>query len=336
MNRQVITSPFAAWALRFCIVACASCAALIAISPAAGQPYPTKPIRLIVPFSPGGPADLLGRVIGEKLQRDLGQPVVILNKDGAGTILGADLAAKSTPDGYTMLLGSAAMVVNSSAGKNLPYDLLKDLAPVSIVFNQTQLLVIYPGLPFNTVKDLIAYAKVNPGKLKYGSSGVGSGIHLTSEVFRITVGIQAIHVPYKGVVQPLNDVVSGQIDMMFPGITPAVPYVKSGKLKALGVASRKRTQIFPDVPTLIEMGVNDFESSTGWYGVLVPAGTPKAVIARLNSEIVKIMALPDVMEKLGGQGGESMSSSPEKFAAYIRRELTKWTTVIKAANIHIE
>ena len=307
--------------------------ACVAVS---AQNYPTKPIRLIVPFSPGGPADLLGRVIGDKLQRDLGQPVIILNKDGAGTIVGVDLAAKSTPDGYTVLLSSAAAVVNSASGKKLPYDLLKDMAPVSIVFNQTQVLVIYPPLPFKSVNDLIAYAKANPGKLRYGSSGVGSAIQLTSEVFRMQVGFDGVHVPYKGVAPALNDIVGGQIDMMFPGITPAMPLIKSGKVRALGVASLKRTNFLPDVPTLNEQGVKDFESSTGWYGVMVAAGTPKPIIALLNREIVKIMALPDVVEKLGSDGGEPISSSPDEFAAFMRKELARWRQVIPAAKIQLD
>jgi tripartite-type tricarboxylate transporter receptor subunit TctC len=308
----------------------AACAAL----PAAAQTYPSKPVRIIVPFSAGGPADLLARVIGEKLTHGLGQTIVVLNKDGAGTILGVDMAAKSNPDGYTLLLGNVAMVINAASGKKLPYDMLKDLAPVSLAFTQPLILVINPAIQLSSVKELVAYAKSNPGKLKYGSSGVGTSIHLTTELFRTAVGINMTHVPYKGVAPAMNDLLGGHIDLMFPGITPAVPHVKSGRLKALAVTSRERTDALPDVPTFIEEGVN-FEA-TGWYGMLVPAGTPRDIVTRLHAELVKVLRLEDVKERLASQGGEATSSSPDQFAAFIRAELAKWTRVIKASNIQVE
>ncbi len=299
------------------------------------QSYPTKPVRIIVPFPAGGPADLLARVIGEKLQRGLGQSIVVLNKDGAGTILGVDMAAKSSPDGYTLLLGNVAMVINSSTGKKLPYDMLKDLTPVTLAFTQPLILVLQPSVPVNSVKELVAFAKSNPGKLKYGSSGVGTSMHLTTELFRNAVAIDMTHVPYKGVAPALTDLLAGQTDLMFPGITPAMPHIKSGKLKALAVTSRTRSQALPEMPTLIELGVANFES-VGWYGVLVPAGTPKAIAARLNTELVKVLTMQDVKENLARQGGEAMSSTPERFAAFIGEELKKWTTVIRSANIPVE
>ena len=311
-------------------------AALCAAAPAAlAQNYPTRPVRIIVPFSAGGPADLLGRILAEKLQHSLGQPIVVLNKDGAGTILGVDMAAKSLPDGYTLLLGSLAMVINSSAGRRLPYDLLKDLRPVTLAFTQPLILVLQPAVPINSVKELIAFAKANPGKLTFGSSGVGTSIHLTTELFKIAVGIEMTHVPYKGVAPALTDLIGGQVDLMFPGITPAMPHVRSGKLKALAVTSRKRTPVVPAMPTLIELGVADFESA-GWYGVLVPAGTPAAISARLNAEITKVMNLPDVMENLARHGGEATASTPERFASFIGEELKKWTQVIQSAKIKVE
>jgi tripartite-type tricarboxylate transporter receptor subunit TctC len=299
------------------------------------QSYPARPVRIIVPFSAGGPADLLARVIGEKLQRGLGQSIVVLNKDGAGTILGVDMAAKSSPDGYTLLLGSTAMVINSSTGKKLPYDMLKDLTPVTLAFTQPLILVLQPSVPVNSVKELVAFAKSNPGKLKYGSSGVGTSIHLTTELFRSAVGIDMTHVPYKGVAPALTDLLGGQIDLMFPGITPAMPHIKSGKLKALALTSRTRSQALPEMPTLIELGVANFES-VGWYGVLVPAGTPKAIAARLNTELVKVLTMQDVKENLARQGGEATSSTPERFATFIGEELKKWTKVIRSANIKVE
>ena len=299
------------------------------------QNYPTKPVRIIVPFPAGGPADLLGRLIAEKLQHGLGQPIVVLNQGGAGTILGVDMAAKSSPDGYTLLLGSVAMVINSSAGRKLPYDMLKDLTPVTLAFSQPLILVLHPSVPLDSVKKLVAFAKSNPGKLTYGSSGVGTSIHLTTALFNNAVGINITHVPYKGVAPALVDLLGGQIDLMFPGISPAVPHIKSGKLKALGVTSRTRSQALPGMPTLIELGVADFES-VGWYGVLVPAGTPNAIAARLHTELTKVLTLPDVKETLARQGGEATSSTPERFVTFIGEELKKWTTVIRSANIKVE
>jgi len=299
------------------------------------QSYPTKPVRIIVPFPAGGPADLLGRVIAEKLQHGLGQPIVVLNQGGAGTILGVDMATKSSPDGYTLLLGSVAMVINSSTGRKLPYDMLKDLTPVTLAFSQPLILVLHPSVPLDSVKKLVAFAKSNPGKLTYGSAGVGSSIHLTTALFSNAVGITMTHVPYKGVAPALTDLLGGQIDLMFPGITPAMPHIKSGKLKALALTSRTRSPAIPGMPTLIELGVPNFES-VGWYGMLLPAGTPKAIAARLHTELVKVLTMQDVKETLARQGGEATSSTPERFATFIGEELKKWTTVIRSANIKVE
>lgn len=313
----------------------AAAAAICFSPPALAQAFPSKPVRIIVPFSPGGPADLLGRVIGERLQRDWAQPVVVLNKDGAGTILGVDMAAKATPDGHTLLLGNVAMIINASSGRKLPYETMKDLTPISLVFTQPLILVLHPSVPLGSVKELVAFAKSNPGKLRYGSSGVGTSIHLTTELFRSAVGIEMTHVPYKGVAPATTDLLGGRIDLMFPGITPAAPHIKSGKLKALAVTSRKRSAALPDVPTFIESGVSDFEA-TGWYGVLVPAGTPKDILAKMHAELVKVLNMEDVKERLASQGGEAVSSSPAQFAAFMREELKKWTHVIKSSNIRIE
>ena len=316
--------------------AAALTAALWSLAPQGlAQSYPARPVRIIVPFSAGGPADLLARVIGEKLQHGLGQPIVVLNKDGAGTILGVDLAAKSSPDGYTLLLGNVAMVINSSTGKKLPYDMLKDLTPVTLAFTQPLILVLQPSLPINSLKELIAFAKSNPGKLTYGSSGVGTSIHLTTELFRNAVAIEMTHVPYKGVAPALTDLLGGQTDLMFPGITPAMPHIRSGKLKALALTSKTRSPALPEMPTLIELGVANFES-VGWYGVLVPAGTPKAIATRLNTELVKVLTMPDVKENLARQGGEATSSTPERFTTFIGEELRKWTQVIRTAKIKVE
>jgi tripartite-type tricarboxylate transporter receptor subunit TctC len=311
-------------------------AAAVSFAPAAvAQTYPAKPLRLIVPFSAGGPADVLARLMGEKLQRSLGQTVVVINKDGAGTILGVDMAAKAIPDGYTLLLGNVAMVINASAGKRLPYDMQRDLVPVSLAFKQPLILVLNPSVPVTTLKEMIAFAKANPGRLKYGSSGVGTSIHLTTELFRAAVGIELTHIPYKGAAPALTDLLGGQIDLMFPGISPVVAHVKTGKLRALGLTSRQRSAALPEVPTLIEQGIANFES-TGWYGILVPAGTPKNIVARLNRELTVALNLPDLKERLASQGGDAVSSTPEQFAAFIADEYKKWTNVIRASNIQVE
>ena len=278
---------------------------------------------------------MLARMIGEKLQRGLGQTVVVLNKDGAGTILGVDMAAKASPDGYTLLLGNVAMVINASAGKRLPYDMQKDLAPVSLAFTQPLILVLNPAVPINSLKEFIAYAKAYPGKLKYGSSGMGTSIHLTSELFRAAVGVELTHIPYKGAAPALTELLGGQIDLLFPGITPVVAHVRSGRLKALGLTSRKRSPALPEVPTMIELGVANFES-TGWYGVLVPAATPKNIVTRLNREVVAALSQPDLKERLASQGGDVVSSTPAEFAAFIADELKKWTSVIRASNIQVD
>lgn len=317
------------------VLALCALAAIGFATQAPAQTYPSRPVRIIVPFSPGGPADLLGRVIGEKLQRGWAQPVVVLNKDGAGTILGVDMAAKATPDGHTLLLGNVAMIINASSGRKLPYETMKDLTPISLVFTQPLILVLHPSVPLGSVKELVAFAKANPGKLRYGSSGVGTSIHLTTELFRSAVGIEMTHVPYKGVAPAMTDLLAGRIDLMLPGITPAAPHIRGGKLKGLAVTSRKRSAALPAIPTLIESGVPDFEA-IGWYGMLVPAGTPRDVQARIHAELVKVLNMEDVKERLASQGGEAVSSSPAQFAAFMREELKKWTHVIKSSNIRIE
>jgi tripartite-type tricarboxylate transporter receptor subunit TctC len=304
-----------------------------ALAPAQG--YPSRPVRIIVPFPPGGPADMLGRAIGEKLQRSLGQPMVVVNKDGAGSALGVDMAAKSSPDGHTLLVGNSSMIINASTGRKLPYDTFKDLVPVSLVFTQPLVLTIQPSLPIASTKALVEYAKSNPGKLRYGSSGVGGSIHLTTELFRTAVGVELTHVPYKGVTPALIDLLGGRIELLFPGIAPALPLIKSGKVRALGLTSKQRSAVLPELPTLAESGVPDFEA-IGWYGILVPAGTPRGIVARLNEELRSAMAMQDLRERLATQGGDAISSTPEQFGAYMHAEYKKWADLIRSRNIQVE
>ena len=299
------------------------------------QTYPTKPIRMVVPYAPGGPADLIGRLLAERLSQSLGQPVVVLNKDGAGTIIGTDYAAKSTPDGYTLLLNSTAIVMNSAQGRKLPYDLQRDLMPLSIYYVQPNVLVVHPSIKATSVKELIAYAKANPGKLRYGSSGIGAVIHLYTELFARTAGVTLTHVPYKGVAPAMIELLGGQIDMMFTGIAVVVPHVTSGKLRALGITTKERSALLPDVAPLAEQGLPGFDVKT-WYGLFVPAHTPKAIVDRLYGEISKIAAARDFRERLAGLGGEAAEIGPDAFKAQIARELKTWQQTIKAANIRIE
>lgn len=309
----------------------------LAISPGwvLAQSYPNKPIRMVVPYAPGGPADIVARLLSERLSQSLGQPIVVLNKDGAGTIIGTDYAAKSPPDGYTMLLTSTAIVMNTAHGRKLPYDLQRDFTPLAIYYIQPNVLVINPALKVASVKELIAHAKANPGKLRYGSSGVGAVIHLYSELFASTAGVKLTHVPYKGVAPAMVDLLGGQIDMMFSGIAAAAPHVASGKLRALGISTRTRSELLPDVTPLAEQGVAGFDVKT-WYGLFVPARTPKAIVDRLYKEISGIAAARDFRERLAGYGGEAITIGPDEFKAQIGRELKLWRQTIQAANIQIE
>jgi tripartite-type tricarboxylate transporter receptor subunit TctC len=307
----------------------------VASLPAAAQDYPSRPVRLVVPFSAGGPADILGRLFGERLYKMWGQPIVILNKDGAGTIIGADLVANATPDGYTLLLASSALAINSGVGRKLPYDPFRDFAPIALVFGQPLVIVLNPNVPANTVRELIDLAKAHPGKLSYGSSGIGSSTSLTAEMFKSAAGVDIRHVPYKGVAPAMIDLLGGQVDMIFSGTTAAIPYLKSGRLKAIALTTRKRSSQLPDVPTLAESGIPDYDV-TGWWGFMAPAGTPKAIVTRVNADLMKIVAMPEVRERLALQGGEAMTSTPEQFASFFRQEVERWARVAKGANIRIQ
>ncbi len=302
---------------------------------AAAQSYPVKPIRMVVPYAPGGPADTVGRILSERLSQNLGQAIVVLNKDGAATIIGTDYAAKSPPDGYTLLLNSTAIVMNTAQGRKLPYDLQRDLTPLAIYYVQPNVLVVHPALAAGSVKQLIEYAKGNPGKLRYGSSGVGAAVHLYSELFASTAGVKLTHVAYKGVAPAMVDLLGGQIDLMFSGIAIAAPHVAAGKLRPLGISTRERSSLMPDVAPLAEQGLPAFDVKT-WYGLFVPARTPKSIIDRLHSEIGKIAAARDFRERLAGLGGEAIAIGPEPFREQVTRELAIWRKTIREADIRIE
>ncbi len=299
------------------------------------QSYPNKPIRLVVPYAPAGVADIVARLMGEKLGQRLGQTIVVFNREGGGSNVGAELVAKSSPDGYTLLIASTALTMNAALTHKIPYDLQRDLAPVGVVFEQPGVMVVHPSVAANNVQELIAYAKTHPGKLRYGSSGVGGVINLVSELFKYQAKIDLTHVPYKGVAPAMVDLVGGQIDMVISGITNAVPLVKIAKIKALAVTSRKRALILPEVQPMCEQGLPDYETST-WYGIFAPSGTPPLIIKRLNDELSKILVQNDVKDRFALQGGEVRSGSPEEFRALITQNLSTWKKLVAAAGLKAE
>ena len=313
------------------------CLSLALFSPwAAAQAFPSKPVRLVVPYPPGGIGDTLARELGTQLSQRLGQPVVVDNKPGASQIIGAETVAKSAPDGYTLFLGSlSSLVLNVGSNKSLPYDPAKDFAPVSMFFNTPLYLVVNPDLPVKNVTELIAYAKAHPGKLSFGSIGSGSSLHLTGEMFKARTGVDMLHVPYKGSVPAVTDLLGGQIQLIFDAGTSSLPLVRSGKLRVLGVTSARRASGTPDVPTLAESGVPGFDASF-WFGIVAPAGTPQPVVKRLSKEINEILKDPALVERYRPNGVEIAGSTPEEMAAQIKSDRPLWAQVQRQAGISPE
>jgi len=302
----------------------------------AADAYPAKPVRFVVAFPPGGGTDIIARAIAQKLAERIAQQVVVDNRPGAGGNIGTDIVAKSAPDGYTMLMGSAGpLAINASLFGKMPFDPIKDLAPVTLAASTPNVLVVHPSLRVATVKELIALAKARPGEINFASSGHGTPAHLAGELFNSMAGVKMVHVPYKGAAPALADLLGGQVQLMFSTMPPALPHVKDGKLRALAVTSAKRSPAAPDLPTLDEIALPGFEANT-WHGVVVPAGTPATIVARLNREIVAILHLPDVVERFSSQGAEALGSTPEEFAAYIRSETLKWAKVVRDSGAKAE
>jgi tripartite-type tricarboxylate transporter receptor subunit TctC len=298
------------------------------------QAYPAKPVRIIVPSSTGGAVDGLARLVAQ-ISTSLGQQVIADNRPGANGAIGLELAARSPADGHTLVLGFLGpLAVNPGLYKKLPYDSLKDFAPITLVAESPLLIVAHPSLPARSVRDLIQFAKARPGQVTYGTGGTGTGGHLTVELFKITAGIDLLHVPYKGVGPALIDVLAGHISLMASSPISSQPHVKSGRLRGLAVTGRARSPALPEVPTMIEAGLANFESTT-WFGVLAPAGTPPAIVNRLNSEINTLLRQPEVREQIARLGADPAGNTPEQFAAHIRAEIAKWAKVIKAANIQV-
>lgn len=311
-------------------------AGLLGSGAAMAQAYPSKPVTIVVPFAAGGTTDILARIIGQALTAELGQSVVVDNRAGAGGNIGGQAAAKATPDGHTLFMGTVGThAINASLYKKMPFDPVKDFAPLTRVANVPNLLVANPAQPYKSVKDLIAYAKANPGKVNFGSSGNGSSIHLSGELFKSLAKVDMQHVPYKGSAPAVTDLLGNQIGIMFDNMPSAIQHVRSGKLVPLAVTTAKRSPELPSVPTIAEAGVPGYEA-TSWFGMFAPAGTPAPVLAKLNAAIVKVLAQPDVKKKINEQGAEVYSETPEQFAAFIQAESVKWGKVVKESGASLD
>ena len=314
----------------------AACLGIALAALAHAQGYPSKPVRIIAPFAPGSTIDIIGRIIAPRLTEALGQPVIVENRSGAGGMLGMDAAAKSAPDGHTLAIGALGpLAMNPSLYPKTPFDPVRDFAAVSLLATGPVVIAVHPSIPARTVTELVELAKKRPGQLNYGSPGVGTSPHLTGELFKIQTGADIVHVPYKGNAEAITDLIGGQISIVFTGVPPVVPLAKAGKVRLLATTGKQRMPNLPDVPTIAEAGVNGADVLI-WYGVVVPAATPRDVIARLNREIVKLMNLPDVREKFAQQSVDPATDTPEQFAQMIRDEVARWSKVIRAAGIKVE
>jgi len=307
--------------------------AAFVISPAIAETWPTRPIRFIVPFAPGGGGDVVGRIIGQRMSEQLGKPLIIDNRAGGGGTLGCELAAKAAPDGYTLLLGNVGPIaVGPALYPKLAYDPVRDFAPVTMIASFPNLLVANPGLPFKTVPELVAYAKSRPGTLNFASAGAGTSTHLAGELFKSVAGIDVVHVPYKGGAAAMTDIIAGQVAYYFGTMPSSMPLAKAGKLRALAVTSLTRSPAAPEVPTIAESGYPKFETAA-WYGLMFPTGTSREIVARTNAATMVVLALPDIRERLVHEGSEPLGSTPAQFGAYIKAEIAKWSGVVKAAHL---
>jgi tripartite-type tricarboxylate transporter receptor subunit TctC len=315
------------------MTAMAMCAAALAAERT--PQYPSKPIRLIIPFAPGGGADLTARLIGPRLHERLGQPVVYDNRPAAAGIIGAEIAAKSVPDGHTLLIATSSFAANPSIYRKLPYDILRDLTPITLAVSSPLVVIVHPSLPAKTMQDLIAYAKANPNKLNYGSSGAGGPPHIAGEMLKSMAKIEMAHVVYKGIAPVLTALLGNEVQLSFGNIFVSQPHVRAGRLRALAITSAQRSQAAPDWPTVAESGLPGYETAI-WYGFMAPSGTPKSVVARLNGEIVRILQLPEVSQGIVAQGGDVVASTPDAFGKRLRADIDKLAGVIKTAGIKPE
>jgi tripartite-type tricarboxylate transporter receptor subunit TctC len=298
--------------------------------------YPSKPIRIVVPLAPGGTSDVLARAIGQKLNELWKQPVVVDNKPGAGGNIGAELVAKADPDGYTLLLlDVGTLTISPAIYPKLGYDPIKDLAPITMVAVSPHALVVHPSVPANSVKELIAWAKANPGKINFASAGNGTAVHLAGEQFKLMTGIDMVHVPYKGGAQALTGLVGGEVNMTLNGLLATLPHIKSGKIKALAIASKTRSTALPDLPTVSEAGVPGFQSGS-WQGLLTAGATPKDIVAKLNKAVVEVLNSPELKERMAAQGADVVGDSPEQFGTFLRDEKVRWAKIVKDSGVKVE
>jgi tripartite-type tricarboxylate transporter receptor subunit TctC len=321
--------------MRTTLLTALAAATLIAASPARAQTYPSRPITIVVPASPGGAIDLAARLIGQKMAESLGQPVTIDNKAGATGIIGSDAVAKAQPDGYTLALVASSHAINPSIVKKLPYDTLKSFEPVVLTHEVPLVLVVAPQLPARSVKELVAYGKAHPGELSFASSGTGGAPHFSGELFKSMAGLDLAHIPYKGSTLAHPDLISGRTALMFDTVAAVNVQIKANRVRALAVSTAKRSSILPDLPTMAEAGLPGFDTST-WGGLLAPAGTPRATVAKLNTEVNRILALPDVRKPLQDAGIEPGGGTPEQFRDFIQSEMVKWAKIAKGANLQPE
>jgi tripartite-type tricarboxylate transporter receptor subunit TctC len=319
----------------FVCIALAVAASVLAL-PAPAQTFPSKPVRIVVPFPPGGFNDVLGRSLAQEFQKAWNQPVVVDNRPGGNTIIGSDIVAKSAPDGHTLLVVALPFSVLPSlfAGR-LPFDVVKDFAPVSLAAGSPNMLVVNPSVPANTVKELIDLAKAQPGRLTYASTGNGTSNHVSAEYFKMLTGTDMLHIPYKGSAPAVTDVIGGQVNVLFDNVPNVIQQVKAGKLKPLAVTSTKRSFQAPEVPTMQEAGVPEYEVNV-WFGLLTTAGTPPEVVAKLNAETVRVLNLPEVRERFRTLGVDVIASSPEQFAQHLKSEIAKWDKVVREAKIRVD
>jgi tripartite-type tricarboxylate transporter receptor subunit TctC len=302
----------------------------------AGEGYPTKPIHYIVPFAPGGPTDIMSRAIGERVGAAWGQQVVVDNRGGAGGNIGAELVAKSAPDGYTVMIGHVGThAINATLYPRIPFDPVRDFTPITLVATLPLALVVNQAVPAKSVKDLLALAKAKPGQINFASAGNGGPTHLAGELFRTTAGIDIVHVPYKGNAAALTELIGGQVQMMFSNLLTSMPHVKTGKLRALAVSTAKRSPQAPDLPTVAESGVPGYDV-TPWYGILGPAKLPQAIVMKWNREVARVIALPEMQQRFVGQGIDLASSTPEQFAVLIKAEVPRWARIVRQAGAKVD
>ena len=319
----------------FLLCLCPCLCLCLGAAPAGAQTYPSKPIRMIVPFAPGGGTDILARIIGQQLADAWGQAVNVENRAGASGNLGTELVARSVPDGHTLVMAINTHAVNASLYSKLPFDPVKDFAPVILTATTANILVVHPSVAANSVQELIALAKAQPGKLNYASGGSGTTSHLAAELFKTMAGVEMVHVPYKGGGAAYTDLISGQVQLYFVGIPGTLQYLKAGRLRALGVTTPRRSPAAPETPTIAESGLPGF-SATTWWGILAPAGTPQPIIARIDFEVARILKLPEVRAKLDAKGFEPVASTPESFGAFMRSEIELWARAVKASGARAE